>query len=197
MSSNTVWHAHQVCREHRERQNGHRACLLWFTGLSGSGKSTIAGRVEERLHGMGKRTYLLDGDNVRRGMNRDLGFTDDDRIENIRRIGEMSRLFVDAGILTLSAFISPFRSERQSVRELMPAGDFIEVFVDAPLATCEKRDPKGLYQRARDGMIKNFTGIDSPYEAPEQPEIHIVNDGIDPEDAVEQVISHLAERGYI
>ncbi|SFH35534.1 adenylyl-sulfate kinase [Modicisalibacter xianhensis] len=197
MGSDVVWHAHKVCREDRELQNEHRACLLWFTGLSGSGKSTVAGLVEEKLHAMGKRTYLLDGDNVRKGMNRDLGFTDEDRIENIRRIGEMSRLFVDAGIITLSAFISPFRSERQSVRELLGGNDFIEVFVDTPLTTCERRDPKGLYQRARDGLIKNFTGIDSPYEAPQSPEVHIINDGIDPDAAAEQVISYLVANKYI
>lgn len=197
MSQNTVWHAHKVCRVHREKLNDHRSCLLWFTGLSGSGKSTIAGLVEEKLHAMGKRTYLLDGDNVRKGMNRDLGFSDEERIENIRRIGEMSRLFVDAGIITLSAFISPFRSERQSVRGLMSVGDFIEVFIDAPISTCEQRDPKGLYQRARDGLIKNFTGIDSPYEAPTDPEVHLLNDGIEPETAAEQVIAYLKGHGYI
>ncbi len=146
---------------------------------------------------MGKRTYLLDGDNVRKGMNKDLGFSDSDRVENIRRIGEMSRLFVDAGIITLSAFISPFRSERRSVRELMPAGDFIEVFVDSPLATCEQRDPKGLYQRARQGEIQNFTGIDSPYETPEKPEIHVINNGITPEEAANTVIDYLVTHGYI
>lgn len=197
MSQNTVWHAHKVCRVHREKLNDHRSCLLWFTGLSGSGKSTIAGLVEEKLHAMGKRTYLLDGDNVRKGMNRDLGFSDEERIENIRRIGEMSRLFVDAGIITLSAFISPFRSERQSVRGLMSVGDFIEVFIDAPISTCEQRDPKGLYQRARDGLIRNFTGIDSPYEAPTDPEVHLLNDGIEPEAAAEQVIAYLKGHGYI
>ncbi|MBB3229761.1 adenylyl-sulfate kinase [Halomonas stenophila] len=197
MASNTVWHAHKVCRDSREILNDHKACLLWFTGLSGSGKSTVAGLVEEKLHEMGKRTYLLDGDNVRNGMNRDLGFTDSDRVENIRRIGEMSRLFVDAGIITLSAFISPFRSERRSVRELMPEGDFIEVFVDSPLATCEQRDPKGLYQRARQGEIQNFTGIDSPYETPEQPEIHVINNGITPEEAANTVIDYLLTHGYI
>ncbi|EPC04159.1 hypothetical protein L861_02280 [Litchfieldella anticariensis FP35 = DSM 16096] len=197
MSSNTVWHAHKVCRVNREKLNDHKSCLLWFTGLSGSGKSTIAGLVEEKLHVLGKRTYLLDGDNVRKGMNRDLGFSDQDRIENIRRIGEMSRLFVDAGVITLSAFISPFRSERQSVRNLMSVGDFIEVFIDAPISTCEKRDPKGLYQRARDGLIKNFTGIDSPYEEPTNPEIHLVNDGIEPNETAEQVIAYLKEHDYI
>lgn len=198
MSDNTVWHAHKICRSHRETLNGQRACLLWFTGLSGSGKSTIAGLVEERLHELGKLTYLLDGDNVRKGMNGDLGFSDADRIENIRRIGEMSRLFVDSGVITLSAFISPFRSERAAVRQLMEDGDFIEVFIDAPLSTCEGRDPKGLYQRARNGEIKNFTGIDSPYEIPESPEIRVVNDGsVSPRDVAGLVVNYLHERQFI
>lgn len=191
-----VWHTHKTHRYHRERLNGHRACLLWFTGLSGSGKSTIAGLVEEKLHAMDKRTYLLDGDNVRHGLNRDLGFSDQDRVENIRRIGEMSRLFVDAGMITLAAFISPFRADRNAVRERMEADDFVEVFIDTPLTTCEQRDPKGLYRRARDGQIKDFTGIDSPYEPPEAPELHIVNDGIAPEEAAEQVVRYLQSHGY-
>lgn len=198
MSDNTVWHAHKICRPHREDLNSQRSCLLWFTGLSGSGKSTIAGLVEERLHALGKLTYLLDGDNVRKGMNGDLGFSDADRIENIRRIGEMSKLFVDAGLITLSAFISPFRSERAAVRELLQAGDFIEVYVDAPLDTCEVRDPKGLYQRARNGQIKNFTGIDSPYEAPQSPEIHLVNDGsVTPDQVAGAVVDYLQEHQFI
>jgi len=198
MSDNTVWHAHRICRHHRENLNGQRSCLLWFTGLSGSGKSTIAGLVEERLHALGKLTYLLDGDNVRKGMNGDLGFSDVDRIENIRRIGEMSKLFVDAGLITLSAFISPFRSERAAVRELMKEGDFIEVFIDAPLDTCETRDPKGLYQRARNGEIKNFTGIDSPYEVPESAELHLVNDGsATPAEVAGAVVEYLRERKFI
>lgn len=197
MQQKTSWHTHRVGRSHRERLNGQRACLLWFTGLSGSGKSTIAGLVEEKLHAMGKRTYLLDGDNVRHGLNRDLGFSDQDRVENIRRIGEMSRLFVDAGMITLAAFISPFRVDRDAVRERMEADDFVEVFIDTPLATCEQRDPKGLYRRARNGQIKDFTGIDSPYEPPEAPELHIVNDGIAPEEAAEKVVHHLQSRGYL
>ncbi|WP_277810586.1 adenylyl-sulfate kinase [Chromohalobacter canadensis] len=191
-----VWHSHKTHRSHRELLNGHRACLLWFTGLSGSGKSTIAGLVEEKLHAMGKRTYLLDGDNVRHGLNRDLGFSDQDRVENIRRIGEMSRLFVDAGMITLAAFISPFRTDRNAVRKRMTTGDFVEVFIDTPLATCEQRDPKGLYRRARDGQIKDFTGIDSPYEPPEAPELHIVNDDIAPEDSATQVVHYLQSHGY-
>ncbi|RXE46008.1 adenylyl-sulfate kinase [Chromohalobacter israelensis] len=197
MQQTVSWHTHKVSREHRERLNGHRACLLWFTGLSGSGKSTIAGLVEEKLHAMGKRTYLLDGDNVRHGLNRDLGFSDRDRVENIRRIGEMSRLFVDAGMVTLAAFISPFRADRDAVRELMEAGDFVEVFIDTPLATCEQRDPKGLYQRARMGQIKDFTGIDSPYEPPDAPELHIVNDGISPEEAAARIVRYLQTHDHL
>ncbi|WP_255701941.1 adenylyl-sulfate kinase [Salinicola sp. DM10] len=195
MSDNTVWHAHRVDRAQREALNAQRACLLWFTGLSGSGKSTIAGLVEERLHRLGKLTYLLDGDNVRQGLNGDLGFSDADRVENVRRIGELSGLFVDAGVITLSAFISPFRSERAAVRQRLAAGDFIEVFVDAPLATCEARDPKGLYRRARAGEIADFTGIDSPYEAPQAPEVHLHNDGSrSPSAMAQQVVDYLAGR---
>jgi len=197
MVNTPVWHTHKTTRPHRERLNGHRACLLWFTGLSGSGKSTIAGLVEEKLHALEKRTYLLDGDNVRHGLNGDLGFSDADRVENIRRIGEMSRLFVDAGIITLAAFISPFQADRDNVRKLMGEGDFIEVFIDTPLATCERRDPKGLYQRARSGEIKHFTGIDSAYEPPEAPELRIVNDGIQPHAAAEHVIRYLHDNGYL
>ncbi|WP_280564918.1 adenylyl-sulfate kinase [Chromohalobacter sp. 48-RD10] len=197
MPRNIIRHAHRINRSHREQLNGHRTCLLWFTGLSGSGKSTIAGLVEEKLYALGKRTYLLDGDNVRHGLNGDLGFSDADRVENIRRIGELSRLFVDAGIITLAAFISPFRVDRNNVRELMEEGNFIEVFIDTPLATCEQRDPKGLYHRARNGEIKHFTGIDSPYEPPEAPELRIVNDGLQPHEAAEQVIRYLQANGYL
>lgn len=197
MQQKTSWHTHRVGRSHREHLNGQRACLLWFTGLSGSGKSTIAGMVEEKLHTMGKRTYLLDGDNVRHGLNRDLGFSDQDRVENIRRVGEMSRLFVDAGMITLAAFISPFRVDRDAVRERMEADDFVEVFIDTPLATCEQRDPKGLYRRARDGQIRDFTGIDSPYEPPEAPELHIVNDSVAPDEAAAQVVRYLQSKGYL
>lgn len=170
---NVVWHAHAVTRADRQRQHGHQGVVLWFTGLSGSGKSTVAGALEQALHQLGVSTYLLDGDNVRHGLCRDLGFSDADRKENIRRVGEVARLMVDTGLVVLTAFISPHRAERQMVREMLGAGEFIEVFVDTPLAICEARDPKGLYKKARAGELRNFTGIDSVYEAPEQPEIHL------------------------
>lgn len=170
---NVVWHDHPVTREEREQQHGHQGVVLWFTGLSGSGKSTVAGALEQALHRAGVSTYLLDGDNVRHGLCRDLGFSDDDRKENIRRVGEVAKLMVDAGLVVLTAFISPHRAERQMVRDLLAEGQFVEVFVDTPLAVCEARDPKGLYKKARAGELRNFTGIDSVYEAPDAPEIHL------------------------
>ena len=170
---NVIWHEHALTREQREKQHGHQGVVLWFTGLSGSGKSTVAGALEQALHQLGVSTYLLDGDNVRHGLCRDLGFSDDDRKENIRRVGEVAKLMVDAGLVVLSAFISPHREERQMVRDLLGDGRFIEVFVDTPLAICEARDPKGLYKKARAGELRNFTGIDAIYEAPEQPEIRL------------------------
>ena len=162
-----------MTRDDRECQHGHRGRVIWFTGLSGAGKTTIANALEKRLHTAGKHTYLLDGDNVRRGLNRDLGFTDEDRVENIRRVAEVSRLMVDAGLIVLVSFISPFRSERRMTRSLFAEGQFIEVFVDTPLEECERRDAKGLYAKARSGQLRNFTGIDSPYERPEFPEIRL------------------------
>lgn len=173
---NVVWHSHAVTRQDRERKNGHRGAVLWFTGLSGSGKSTLAGALEQELFRRGIRTYLLDGDNVRHGLCRDLGFSDTDRRENIRRVGEVAKLMVDAGLVVLSAFISPHRAERQMVQEMLDNGQFIEVFVDTPLAICEARDPKGLYKKARAGELKNFTGIDSVYESPMAPDIHLKGD---------------------
>jgi len=170
---NIVWHDHPVTREDREGLHRHQGAVIWFTGLSGSGKSTLAGALEQALYQTGVSTYLLDGDNVRHGLCRDLGFNDTDRRENIRRVGEVARLMVDAGLVVLTAFISPHRAERRMVRDMLPAGRFIEVFVDTPLAVCEARDPKGLYKKARAGELPNFTGIDSVYEAPEQPEIHL------------------------
>ncbi|WP_234830667.1 adenylyl-sulfate kinase [Pectobacterium carotovorum] len=170
---NVVWHAHDVTRESREKLHGHQGVVIWFTGLSGSGKSTLAGALEQVLHQRGVSTYLLDGDNVRHGLCRDLGFTDDDRRENIRRVGEVAKLMVDAGLVVLTAFISPHRAERKMVQDLLVEGQFIEVFVDTPLATCEARDPKGLYKKARAGELRNFTGIDSAYEAPEAPDSHL------------------------
>ncbi len=190
-SSNIVWHPHPVTKEKRSQQKQQRPCILWFTGLSGAGKSTIAGAVEEMLYQRGHHTYLLDGDNVRHGLNKDLGFSDQDRVENIRRIGEAAKLFTDAGILVLTAFISPFRADRQLVRELVDQGEFIEVHMDTPLAECELRDPKGLYQKARDGLIKNFTGIDSEYEAPEHAEITIKSAEFGVEECANQIIDYL------
>ncbi|MDC1089813.1 sulfate adenylyltransferase subunit CysN [Emcibacteraceae bacterium] len=172
-ASNVHWQAVDVHKENRATQKHQKAKILWFTGLSGSGKSTIANLVEKKLHAMGKHTYLLDGDNVRQGLNKDLGFTDADRVENIRRVGEVSSLMVDAGLIVLTAFISPFKAERQMIREMVWDGEFIEIFVDTPLEVCEARDVKGLYKKARAGDIKNFTGIDSPYEIPENAEIHV------------------------
>jgi bifunctional enzyme CysN/CysC len=160
-----------VTREDRERLNGHQGKVIWFTGLSGSGKSTIANALEKALHAEGRRTYILDGDNVRQGLNKDLGFTDADRVENIRRVAEVAKLMMDAGLIVMTAFISPFRAERQMARELIGADNFIEVFVDTPLAVCEQRDPKGLYKKARSGQLPNMTGINSPYEAPLSPEL--------------------------
>jgi bifunctional enzyme CysN/CysC len=170
---------------------------LWFTGLSGSGKSTIANLVEKRLFAVGRHTYILDGDNIRHGLNQDLGFTDADRVENIRRVAETSRLFVDAGLIVLVSFISPFRSERRLARELLQPDEFIEVFVDTPLEICMARDPKGLYRRAQAGQIKNFTGLDSPYERPEHPDLVLKSENDSPEALAEQVVAFLRERGRV
>lgn len=161
---NIVKHTHQITKKDRIKYTAQKPCILWFTGLSGSGKSTIAGAIEKVLHSNSNLTYLLDGDNVRHGLNKDLGFDEASRIENIRRIGEVSKLFVDSGLIVLSAFISPFRSDRELVKELVEGSEFIEIFIDTPLDVCENRDPKGLYKKARKGEIKDFTGIDSPYE---------------------------------
>ena len=190
-TSNIVWHPHPVTKENRSEQKQQQPCVLWFTGLSGAGKSTIAGAVEEKLYQRGHHTYLLDGDNVRHGLNGDLGFSDEDRVENIRRIGEAAKLFTDAGLIVLTAFISPFRADRQLVRELVEQGEFIEVHMDTPLTECEQRDPKGLYQKARDGLIKNFTGIDSEYEAPEAAEIVIKSAEFGIEECADQIIDYL------
>jgi bifunctional enzyme CysN/CysC len=190
-ASNIAWHDMNVDKAARARANGQKPCVLWFTGLSGAGKSTIADRLEQRLHALGKRTYLLDGDNVRHGLNKDLGFTDQDRVENIRRVAEVSKLMADAGLITLVSFISPFRSERSMARALMDEGEFVEIFVDTPLAICEARDPKGLYKKARAGELSNFTGIDSDYEAPIDAEIVLKSGENDVEALVEQVIAYL------
>ena len=194
---NIVWHHHQLSKEERSSQKGQKQCVLWFTGLSGSGKSTIANALEAKLYEMGQHTYLLDGDNIRHGLNKDLGFSDEDRVENIRRIGEVSKLFVDAGLIVISAFISPFHSDRQIVRNLVESGEFLEVFIDTPLEICEQRDPKGLYQKARKGEIPTFTGISSPYEAPATSEIHILTAEKSIDELVNMIISYLQEKGYL
>ncbi|NRA53326.1 MAG: adenylyl-sulfate kinase [Gammaproteobacteria bacterium] len=194
---NVVWHQHQVNKSQRSEQKSQRPCLLWFTGLSGSGKSTIAGALESALFAQGQHTYLLDGDNVRHGLCGDLGFTDSDRVENIRRVGEVSKLMVDAGLIVLSAFISPFKSERQVVRELLEQHEFIEVHMATSLATCESRDPKGLYQKARSGEIKNFTGISSEYQAPVNPEIFIDTDKLSIAQSVDVLMDYLRAQGHI
>jgi adenylylsulfate kinase len=196
-NKNIVWHNHHVTKQERAALKEQKPCILWFTGLSGSGKSTIANAVESKLLELRKHTYLLDGDNVRMGLNKGLTFSDADRVENIRRIGEVSKLFVDAGSIVLTAFISPFVADRQQVRDLVEDSEFIEVFVDTPLAVCESRDPKGLYKKARQGEIPNFTGISSPYEAPQTPEIHIDNDGLSIEEAADVVVNYLQEKGYL
>lgn len=195
--NNIVWHNQSITKEKRLTLLNQKPCILWFTGLSGSGKSTIANAVELELFKRGRKTYLLDGDNVRHGLNKDLGFSEQDRIENIRRIGEVAKLFVDSGLIVLTAFISPFKSDRQIARSLVKYDEFIEVFIDTPLEVCEQRDPKGLYKKARDGAIKNFTGISSPYEAPEDPQIHIKTDEHSIEECVDIVINYLIKFGYV
>ena len=193
MENNIVWHNAVVSRAMRQKKNRHQSFILWFTGLSGAGKSTLAHRVEEILYKKGCNTYVFDGDNVRHGLCADLGFSDADRHENIRRIGEMSKLFIDAGVIALTAFISPFASDRKLVRSLVEAGDFIEIYCDAPVAVCESRDPKGLYQKARIGQIQQFTGISSPYEVPSDPEIIVPTGSESLEYCAERVVSYLTE----
>jgi adenylylsulfate kinase len=197
LEKNIVWHDHHITQAERANQKQQKPCILWFTGLSGSGKSTIANAVEQKLFQLNKHTYLLDGDNVRHGLNKGLGFSEQDRIENIRRVGEVAKLFSDAGLIVLTAFISPFQKDRDMVRQLTRPGEFIEIFIDAPLSVCEQRDPKGLYKKARAGEIKDFTGIDSPYEAPKSPEIHIANNDIEIDKAAQQVIDYLKQHQYI
>ena len=196
-SSNVVWHQATVTRERREALNEHRSVMLWFTGLSGAGKSTLAHAVEERLHQTGCRTFSFDGDNVRHGLCSDLGFSDQDRVENIRRVGEMGKLFLEAGIIALTAFISPFRSDRENVRSLMPHGEFFEIYCHCPLEVCEERDVKGLYKRARAGEIKNFTGISSPYEEPENPELVVDTGRLSLQESVAHVVAMLEQRAVI
>ena len=196
-ATNVHWQALDVNKDARARMKGQKPAILWFTGLSGSGKSTIANLVEKSLAAEGKHTYLLDGDNVRHGLNKDLGFTDADRVENIRRVGEAAKLFVDAGLIVLVSFISPFRSERRMARDLVGAGEFIEVFVDTPIEICMQRDPKGLYQKARSGALKNFTGIDSPYELPQNAELTIHTVQAEPEFHAQAIVAWLKEHGYV
>ncbi|MBL4280028.1 adenylyl-sulfate kinase [Vibrio fluvialis] len=197
VSEDIVWHNTTVTHQDRIALKQQKPVVLWFTGLSGSGKSTVANAVESRLLALGKHSYLLDGDNVRHGLNKDLGFSDGDRVENIRRIGEVAKLFVDSGMIVLTAFISPFTADRRQVRDLLDDGQFLEVFIDTPLAVCEQRDPKGLYKKARAGEIKHFTGIDSDYQAPVNAEIHIETANQSVAQCAEQVIQRLIQLGYI
>jgi adenylylsulfate kinase len=196
-SSNVVWHHATVTRKRREKMNGHGSVILWFTGLSGAGKSSLAHAVEEELHQLGCRTFVFDGDNVRHGLCADLGFSAEDRVENIRRVGEMAKLFVETGVIALTAFISPFLSDRERVRSLVPHGDFLEIFCRCPLEICEQRDVKGLYKRARAGEIKDFTGISSPYEEPIAPELIVDTGTLTMEDSVAQVMQLLRARGIV
>lgn len=196
-SENIVWHDSKVTKEDRQKQNKHKSAVLWFTGLSGSGKSTLSVELEKELHRLGIHAYRLDGDNIRQGLNSNLGFSPEDRTENIRRIGEVGKLMTDAGLFTLTAFISPYQKDREMVRESMEPGDFIEVYVKCSLEACEVRDPKGLYKKARAGEIKNFTGIDAPYEEPENPEITVETDQQSLEESVETILTYLEENRYI
>ncbi|AXQ30170.1 adenylyl-sulfate kinase [Solimonas sp. K1W22B-7] len=198
-ATNVHWHHGQVSREDRNRLLGHKGATLWFTGLSGSGKSTVAVALENALTARGVLCYRLDGDNIRLGINKNLGFTAAERTENIRRVGEVAKLFVDVGVIALSSFISPYRADRQIARETHEKDglDFIEVYIDVPLAEAEKRDPKGLYKKARAGEIKNFTGIDDPYEAPEKAEIHLRTDQLSLDQEVEALLSYLEEKGIV
>jgi len=196
-TDNIVWHQHQVDKQARAKLKQQKPCVLWFTGLSGSGKSTIANLLEQKLYSLAKQSYLLDGDNIRHGLCGDLGFSDRDRVENIRRISELCKLFVDSGEIVLAAFISPFRTDRAFARSLMGDGEFVEVFVNAPLDVCEARDPKGLYKKARRGEIHKFTGIDSDYQVPADPEITANTAEHSAEECVDQILSYLSENGFL
>lgn len=194
---NIIWHESEVSKENRQQLKHHKSAIIWFTGLSGAGKSTISSALEKELFNKGIHTYRLDGDNVRHGLNKDLGFKQEDRKENIRRIGEVSKLLVDAGLFTLTAFISPYRADRDQVREMVEANEMIEVYVKATLETCEARDSKGLYQKARKGEIKDFTGIDAPYEEPINPEIILDTNQLGVAESVELIVKYLQNNGYI
>ena len=196
-ATNVHWHEHSVSKAERWQLSGHKGAILWFTGLSASGKSTVANTVDHKLHSMGKRSFVLDGDNIRMGLNKNLGFSAEDRAENIRRIGEVAKLFTNAGVLALTAFISPYRADRNAVRALLGPGEFIEIFMDTPIEICEARDPKGLYKKARAGQLKGFTGIDDPYEAPEKPEL-VLDGGKNSIDVcADQVIAYLQANGLL
>lgn len=196
-TENTVWHEQQVSKEQRASLKQQKPALLWYTGLSGSGKSTVANAVDALLFKLGCHSYLLDGDNVRHGLNGDLGFSDEARVENIRRISEVGKLFLDAGLIVSTAFISPFASDRAQAKEKLSEGEFIEVYIDTPISICEQRDPKGLYKKARAGEIKDFTGIDSGYDVPENPGIHVKTDTQSIEECAQQIVSYLMENGFI
>lgn len=196
-STDIVWHDASVSKEERQEKNKHQSFVLWFTGLSGSGKSTLANAVSRKLFERGSHTYVLDGDNVRHGLNKDLGFSPEDRTENIRRIGEVAKLFVDSGQIVSTAFISPYREDRHQVRELLPEGEFIEVYVEASLEACEERDPKGLYKKARSGEIPSFTGINAPYEEPENPELTVNTEQKSIEESAQEVVDALVNWNYI
>jgi adenylylsulfate kinase len=196
-ATNVHWHEHSVSKAERSQLSGHKGVMLWFTGLSASGKSTVANTVDHKLHAQGKRTFVLDGDNIRMGLNKNLGFSAEDRAENIRRIGEVGKLFVSAGVITSTAFISPYRRDRDAVRALLEPGEFIEIFMDTPIEICEQRDPKGLYKKARAGQLKGFTGIDDPYEAPEKPELVLDGGKKSIDELADEVIAFLKARGTL
>ena len=196
-STNITWHETGLTQEDRAKRNGHRGVVIWLTGLSGSGKSTIAVETQAKLFEMGCQVYILDGDNIRHGLNKDLGFSPEDREENIRRIGEVAKLFADAGMIVLTSFISPYRKDRDRARSLLNPGDFIEIYVNAPLDVCEDRDPKGLYKKARAGEIPEFTGISAPYEPPLEPELEIRTDALSVEESAEKIIDYLKEKGVL
>ena len=196
-ATNVHWHEHSVSKPERFQLSGHRGAVLWFTGLSASGKSTVANTVDHKLHSIGKRSFVLDGDNIRMGLNKNLGFSAEDRAENIRRIGEVGKLFANSGVIAITAFISPYRADRNAVRSLLEPGEFIEIFMDTPIAICESRDPKGLYKKARAGQIKGFTGIDDPYEAPLEPELVLDGGKKGIDELADEVIKFLESRGTL
>lgn len=196
-ATNVHWHDHSVSKAERWKLSGHKGAILWFTGLSASGKSTVANTVDHKLHSLGKRSFVLDGDNIRMGLNKNLGFSAEDRAENIRRIGEVAKLFTNAGVIALTAFISPYRADRNAVRALLGPGEFIEIFMNTPIEICESRDPKGLYKKARAGQLKGFTGIDDPYEAPEKPELVLDGGKKSIDECADEVMAYLKSGGLL